>query len=1144
MLEIRNVTKIYRSKTGLEVKALDNVSVTFPETGMVFILGKSGSGKSTMLNVIGGLDGCDAGEFVIKGKSSREFVGSDFDSYRNTFIGFIFQEYNILDDFTVGANIALALELQGKKATNEEISAILDQVGLLDFAKRKPNELSGGQKQRVAIARALVKDPQIIMADEPTGALDSNTGKQILDTLKELSKTKLVIIVSHDRDFAEHYGDRIIEMKDGRIDSDVTKHAEETVSLSSGVHRMNDGILRIDAGYELTDEDLRRINEYLKNQAGDVFITGDRRVNDTVRSAAGITSDGCASSFKDTTKEDVPVKGYTKGESKFIRSRLPMKNALRMGSNSLGHKKFRLVLTIFLSLVAFALFGFADTMGSYNKFVAATDSIIDSNIKNASVTLGIKRMWIDSDGDEDFYHDYDMMNAEDLALLKEKTGLDFIPVFSGNGWYGSGGFSVTENMKNTAGISYSSAYTGTVSGLTELSSAQLDELGFEITGALPREKGEIAITELLYRQFNYTGYVDSKTDTTLAAGDIQKDDLLGKTLSIQMNGTTERYTITAVVDTGFDYGRYARFVPSEENEGGSPGDDEGNILDMILMQELNNAITYGFHGLGFVSEGGIAYAAELFPSYSNIQYGIHMQGGHFRFSLGAGFSSHDFYRLAEPSILEHFGKVTYFDGRTSLGKDEILLPMEFVNDQMSSVAIKKKLYSAYEETVGTADAGWLLSSYGNIFNALQQKSYESGYAENYVRIYLEKLFGRSFSSVLPDEFFHTVADNYFNLSAEEEERYISSDTLAEIYIREYAYESIYNGTVDVLSDEFTEGVIRRLGYEIEDKWTEMDDLWRKNTAAQYYYDYISNHTRNAQYDQGYDRDAQNVMGGKIALDFRREAEENIFTFAGISLSDLTKTIRAEYVSWDDNGNETVSTFTDYTLAGFYEVPDSNRYFGDYPIVGQTLYDSHIQQMLDQGYGFEYSVPHKAGPYSFAIAPMPTNRADVRALVDLSYDSASDYIFEMQNPVMDSLDNFNDFIEMGAKIFMWIGVGFAVFSALMLMNFISVSISYKKREIGILRAVGARSSDVFKIFFSEAAIIALINYVLSLAATVAATSIFNLFVRREGINVTLLSFGIRQVLLMLVISLGVAAIASFLPVYRIAKKKPVDAIKDR
>ena len=149
MLEIKNLTKIYRSKTGEEVRALDNVSISFPESGMVFILGKSGSGKSTLLNVMGGLDSYDGGEFVIKGKSSKDFGGSDFDAYRNTFIGFIFQEYNVLDDFTVGANIGLALELQGKKATAEKINDILSQVDLVNYAKRKPNELSGGQKQRV-----------------------------------------------------------------------------------------------------------------------------------------------------------------------------------------------------------------------------------------------------------------------------------------------------------------------------------------------------------------------------------------------------------------------------------------------------------------------------------------------------------------------------------------------------------------------------------------------------------------------------------------------------------------------------------------------------------------------------------------------------------------------------------------------------------------------------------------------------------------------------------------------------------------------------------------------------------------------------------------------------------------------------------
>ena len=190
MLETKNLCKIYKPKKGVPVTALDHVSLRFPDKGMIFLLGKSGSGKSTLLNLLGGLDRYDSGEIIIKGVSSKDFKQKHFDSYRNTYVGFIFQEYNVLEEFSVGANIALAIELQNRKASDEEINEILREVDLEGYGNRKPNELSGGQKQRVAIARALVKKPEIIMADEPTGALDSNTGRQVLETLKRLSEEK------------------------------------------------------------------------------------------------------------------------------------------------------------------------------------------------------------------------------------------------------------------------------------------------------------------------------------------------------------------------------------------------------------------------------------------------------------------------------------------------------------------------------------------------------------------------------------------------------------------------------------------------------------------------------------------------------------------------------------------------------------------------------------------------------------------------------------------------------------------------------------------------------------------------------------------------------------------------------------------
>ena len=220
MIELKNVSKIYKSKKGNNTKALDNVTLKFDNKGMTFILGKSGSGKSTLLNIIGGLDKYDSGDMIIFGKSSKDFNQADFDSYRNTYIGFIFQDFNILEDYDVYENIILVLQLQKKNINENEINTLLEKLELFELKHRKVNELSGGQKQRVAIARALIKNPKIILADEPTGNLDSTTGTQVMSLLKEISKEKLVIIVSHDKEAAHIYGDRIIEIQDGKIIKD------------------------------------------------------------------------------------------------------------------------------------------------------------------------------------------------------------------------------------------------------------------------------------------------------------------------------------------------------------------------------------------------------------------------------------------------------------------------------------------------------------------------------------------------------------------------------------------------------------------------------------------------------------------------------------------------------------------------------------------------------------------------------------------------------------------------------------------------------------------------------------------------------------------------------------------------------------
>lgn len=221
MLELHNICKNYNSKTSKQVCALNDVNITLGNTGMVFILGKSGSGKSTLLNLIGGLDAPTSGTITVDGVDTAQFSDADFECYRNDYVGFVFQEFNLLSDLTVRENIALAVQLSAGSDVDGKAVAALEQVGLdKKYLDRYVNELSGGEKQRIAIARSIVKDSKLILADEPTGNLDSVNGENIWNILKRLSASKLVVVVSHDGDSAEKYADRIIRIADGAIVSD------------------------------------------------------------------------------------------------------------------------------------------------------------------------------------------------------------------------------------------------------------------------------------------------------------------------------------------------------------------------------------------------------------------------------------------------------------------------------------------------------------------------------------------------------------------------------------------------------------------------------------------------------------------------------------------------------------------------------------------------------------------------------------------------------------------------------------------------------------------------------------------------------------------------------------------------------------
>lgn len=228
MLQIRDLKKVYTTGE-FKQTALDGVSIDFRQSEFVAILGPSGSGKTTLLNMLGGLDQYDSGDMIINGLSTKKFGESDWDTYRNNSVGFIFQSYNLIPHLSIIDNVEMGMTLSGvpKSEKRQKATYVLEKVGLGNHIHKKPNQLSGGQMQRVAIARALANDPEIILADEPTGALDTQTSEQIMDLIKEIAKDKLVIMVTHNPELAEEYADRIVSFSDGRIVSDTNPFVSE-----------------------------------------------------------------------------------------------------------------------------------------------------------------------------------------------------------------------------------------------------------------------------------------------------------------------------------------------------------------------------------------------------------------------------------------------------------------------------------------------------------------------------------------------------------------------------------------------------------------------------------------------------------------------------------------------------------------------------------------------------------------------------------------------------------------------------------------------------------------------------------------------------------------------------------------------------
>ena len=1019
MLQLIDVKKTYKTKAGI-VNALDGVSITFPETGMVFVTGKSGSGKTTLLNVIGGLDGIDGGEIFVYGKEFSKFTASEYDSYRNTLIGFIFQEYNLLPDYTIEKNVGIADELQGKKTDKEELNRILASVGIENFNARKPNQLSGGQKQRVAIARALIKNPKIIMADEPTGALDSGTGVQVVEELKRLSKEKLVIVISHDLELAKKYADRIIRLVDGKVVEDIT--IEDKVFESSILE--NGDVLTVKAGSDLTSNEKDVLAKAVKENRSIV-----------------LTSNSSIKVEKPTDEKKIEVSDE---KVKLIKSKMKLRSSAMLGVKSLKVKPFRLIFTILLSAIAFAVFGVFDTIASYSRSKVVADFLSNGDFTTISVNAKEKT----EDGER-----YGIeLDDETLATIKSESGYNFKPIYSVQAFVSSliskpqdeylYDIETDKGVKITAKSVGRGYYAPKISGVVEFSTSErapitnyIAEYGYSVKGKYPTierdEEGnilrnedgtlahpeqiyQIAISKYLADCIIYADTNSKGVHTGKIFGDPIYDynDLIGKSIipsNITMATGTHAFEIVGIVDTGEIPSKFDKLKEVQVKTNDDP--------NQPLIDELATYLASGAEQLIFVAEGAIDASIEL---------------------------------LKRPKA--------YF----------------------------------------TAPANYLMNTY--------KKASQNATSKDNISV---------------SEMFYTPESAVNNLDATKDQVLFFDDERDKLE----TYELKDNEVLIYYKD-----LKKLFAFELEKNYKLSDyDNNEGNTIL--------------------DRLIYNInLSGTTHPDFQKNVKESMRIanqlkyFKEAPLNEETATAEQKQAYKEKRNHRKITLYKTIISTGeqiAYDFKVVGVYFNvrtNYSLTAMSPLVASRNTLSSLG------ISLRQGHYSRLIAPMQTTKTGIE-LANYITRTEGLTLHLYSNDVLSTLEKNETQILKFTNIFLYAALVLALFSVFMLFNYISTSINSKRNSIGVLRALGSNSGDVFKMFLTESLIISLISGILACGVSFYACQLVNVYVKDVmSMLVNFALYGVRQIVIIFGISLVTGILASIAPIIKIAREKPVDLIR--
>lgn len=1142
MLEVRNLTKKYKAKGGITVIALDEVSLKFPENGMIFLLGKSGSGKSTLLNVIGGLDRPDSGEVIIKGKNSKSFSSADFDSYRNTYIGFIFQDYNILNEFNVEQNISLALQLQGKPNDKKIVESLLEQVDLAGYAKRKPNTLSGGQKQRVAIARALIKNPEIIMADEPTGALDSNTGKQVFETLKKLSKEKLVIVVSHDRDFAETYGDRIIELSDGKVISDVSKKQIEEKNSTENIHIINDSTIVIKNVSNLEKDDMNYLYATLKGKSGEIIITTGEKETALVKQTMHINENNASEVFSNT--ENVVLKEYDAKNTKFIRSRLPFSRAFKMGSSSLKLKPIRLIFTSFLTTVSLVMFGLTSALMLFNDNYSISRALKSSgresemvfkeyNYKNTSYRIN------NENGEIEKNYSYDtstrtMLSKEDVDDLNNNSeNMTFAGIYSFNGQRLLYAPAPTNDfyqvVNNFSGNSFPQGFVEINEQIAKDHRLNL------IAGNYPSTATEIAIPTFIF-EYVKNSYKEDVNDY---------NDILGKKLHLECRTNNAVDNLEFVISGVLDVGN----IPAKYNV---LKEDSLNTLSnnekYQLQESLRDFLFYSYHTVLYV---GPTFYDEVYYDImgENDVYDDNNSNNLPVMNVNGFACSIGYYPAIGQADMLNFGQ-NFFTYESIFKQADYLNFFDLNNNKMSFKELNNnEIYVSQNEYNRI-----LSSSYQNYFNKGSELINENTPYDQELRTLLNDNDTRTEYNDLINRLNDHYFNNYYpegynrdedfrNIKLLIESYYEKTETLKRIYQTASEYINLFEKYHILTYEEYE--AFRSYYYE----FINLNDLTHSENVKQYL---LEDRDGFVKLSKLYNSINNIYYENQVWASFveKYESSETIEDSLISSVEALLKKRNSSFVASLD-----FDDITDQIEFVKYYYINKNREYGSFEIVGYYNLKSggyvyfpivSFEFLNENTYLPEYTtvteyetqyVKNGICRYVGAIAKTSYSQKQIEILRKRS----NSYYYSFSNNTYDRVKMILDLVSVLKTVFLITGIVFGSFAALMLLNFIASSISSKTKEIGILRAVGARGSDLFKIFFSESGLVTIICLAIAIVGSIFGCFFLNEYMIKEA-GVAFLNFGIINIIMMTAGAIIILFLGTFFPVLIASKKPPVESIR--